>query len=237
MKSLSGKSSGRAAAQSAVRSAARALGVGTRRATSVRSSNRYRAQRDVGPEVKFVDTNLSGNLLNAGTLSIAWVNGTVQGTGTTQRIGNKIRMTMVQYRLSVAATATELSAANYANATDNVRVALVYDKQSNGANPTVSQIWTTAAGVFDPFASRNLDYIDRYAVLADDVINLNAIRSGAELVERYLKVDLPVRYDASAGAVTDVETGGLFVIAYDQNATATNQADLVGRCRVQYVDM
>lgn len=203
-----------------------------------RRPTKYYARTDRGPEVKHIDNNLSSTFEDGTVPYIVPLNLTTQGTtNNATRVGNKFTMTSCQYRLTVAnSTANLATVATFPQEADTIRVALVYDKQTNGANPTIGAIWDVGGTSVDPFCSRNLDYIDRFSVLADDLVTINYNMNSAT-IERYVRMALPVRCDASAGAITDIETGGLFLYVFDQNDNGANQSTILGRVRVQYTDV
>ena len=233
---LIGKNAARASAASVGRSVARALGVGARR---VGGGRMPRARGfDTGPEKKYIDVTYASTIENSGAPMLLLCNGVAQGTDATNRIGRKVMLSSVQYKLLAANTATRLAAgANFNNETDAIRVALVFDKHANGVAPVLSTIWNVNNNSNDPMSIRNPDYVERYQVLLDDWIFLNVNGGTAQTLEKYLKLEHPVRFDGTTNAIADIETGSLYLIAFDQNAAASNQTTIVVKVRVFFTDL
>lgn len=237
MRGLSGKAAGRAAAAAVERSVARAQRVGSKRATFARTSSRYRARSDTGPEVKYIDTDVNVSIGDSSDPEIILLNGVAQGSDNTSRIGRKFLMTALQYNLTVSASTTQLATASYVNGKDSIRVAVVYDKQANSAAPTVAQVWNVANNARDPMAVRNVDYIERFTVLCDDLVNINVSATTAQVIQRYQRLALPVHNDGTGATIADLDRGSLYLIMFDQNTSVANECLCEGKFRVSFTDM
>lgn len=199
-------------------------------APSVARTGGYAFSSQGGTELNFVDTALSAVVLDS-TGAVTLLNGMAQGTTASTRIGRKI--TMKSFQIQARAQA------NAATTMSDCRVALVYDMQSNGAAPAITDIYDSAS----PTALRNVSNSQRFRVLwvwEDAVIgNLTTPSTGKEtlIVNHYRRFDLPVQFNAgSAGTVGDIQTGGLFLVTVGQVAPGTSAAALNGTVRIRYSD-
>lgn len=124
------------------------------------------------------------------------LNGLVPGTGAEERIGRQIVIKTIRVRYQ----------ANGAN-----RFVLVYDAQSNGAAPAITDIFQT-----NTFGSEiNWSNRDRFSFIADLVLPIK----GDAHTEFDLDCDLEVYYNAgTAGTVADIATGALYFLTNDSGA-------------------
>ena len=202
------------------------------------AKSKYVSRRGMTPEIKNIDTGLAGtNLTSSGGMTL--LNGCSEGTDIGNRVGRKIEMTSATVSFSVAATITTLSTASYPQEANWIKVALVYDKQSNTIAPNFSDIFTVSATTRAPYGQRDVNYTDRFDVLK--TWNLQICAQGpnaAYAIDEYIPMKLPVKYDASnAGNITDITSGALYLVYCDSNQVAGNYTVLNGQCRVRFRDM
>lgn len=148
-----------------------------RRSTRGRRPGKYRRVLGVqghrgATELKFVDVPTTNSGF-ANTLSISLLNGLQYGAAPYNRIGNRIRMRSIRVVGTIAPSYTNLTAG-----TENIkgRILLIYDRQTNGANPAwadivmaYSQSGGTSSSSWDGI---RMDNRDRFLVLRDAFINL-----------------------------------------------------------------
>lgn len=189
------------------------------------------------PEVKFIDTTVNANASDAG--GVVLVNACIEGTDAINRIGRKIELTSVEYDLLWSNSLTNLgTAADYPTASDTLRVSLVYDRQPNGAAAAYTDVYSAPASIVAPFAHRNINNLDRFEVLATDLVVISAGGPNAEKIHRYIKTKHDVRFNAgNAGTIADIQSGSLFIMFIDQNTNTFLESTLVGSCRVRFHDM
>lgn len=208
---------------------------GFRKRKISQQSSKYHQSTGSAPEQKYTDVTISGSLSQAGIADA--LNLTAQGVDNTGRIGRKITIKHVQYMLTAAALPADLAAVgNFPEATDTIRVSLVYDKQTNGVAPTYGQVYNVG-GANTPFGARNLDYIDRFSVLSTDNVIICQSGPNAAFINRFVKCDLETRYDGTTAVIGSVESGGLFLVYADINAAGTTPATLNGLVRCQWTDV
>lgn len=165
------------------------------------------------------------------TATIALINPCAQGTTGITRLGRSILMKGVQLkglfkREDVTATTVQ-----------SVRFAIFYDKQTNGAAPVIGDFFVSGTGSA-PTWLRNLNTTDRFYCLLDKVINLDGAGGiTIQTEELYRKLNLPVHFkDSSAGDVTDIITGALWLVYAGNTAAGTDDMDVEIQTRIRFSD-
>ena len=185
------------------------------------------AMRSVA-EKKWFDSTQSSLTPNAGgAFVVAGMTSVDDGTEDFERVGAKINITAVQYHLEASLDAAETGS-------NLVRVILFCDKQSNGSAPTVTAILQNN----DFLSFRNLDNLQRFDILDDTVLELNASAgvSGTLIGDSvykgvYKKVDYVASFASGAGAVPLTNNLGMLVIAKNTNGT------YAVRSRIRFTDI
>lgn len=114
---------------------------------------------------------------------------------------------------------------------DIVRIMLIHDKQANGAFPSaITDILET--GEYDSF--NNLANSKRFRTLFDKTISLNSAafttdgaatpnynvgRMGKSF-QKYVKLQMPVEYDGTTGAISTVKSNNIFLIYISKHGIA-----------------
>lgn len=196
----------------------------------------------LGIEKKYVDINHAGAIMlnpvtSGGIPSLAYAedNETLcrisQGTGPTQRVGHKCTLLSVYCRGEVlfpGAAGIDLGAGTYVR-NQHVFLALVLDKQANGARPDASEIYTESLG--GTFGSagplRNMANSARFRVLKqwDYYRNMEGLAQNAatcdlpEIRKKWewsMKLNLPLTYlpSSTTGYMADLTDNALHLVAY-----------------------
>lgn len=207
------------------------------------------------PELKYIDnSDIATAIDETGTITL--LNGLLNGTSATTRVGMKINMRSVHLKYFI--TGPVYSSFNAANAfSQHVRIMLVLDLQPNGVTLSLSDLLedtTTGIGVVSSLYMANsarfkVLYDKRQWVQPNVVIpgSTTATQSYSAVVwtsanksvydEIYLKLSHEVQYaDSNNGDITDIKTGALFLIAVADNATAAQQPAITSYVRVRYHD-
>ncbi len=198
----------------------------------------------LGIEVKFYDTSLSANGINApvdasageqdqsATICCTTV---TQGDGESQRDGKKISMRSIQVhgRVTCSQQATE----NTLDNSTKVFIALVLDRQSNGAQLNSEDVFinpsaavTTAS---DPF--RNLQYSKRFRVLARKKLTFaltaatndtgaagGVVQGGIERsFEFFKKLNIVANYSGTTETIANSVDNSIHLIAYCTSTALT----------------
>lgn len=184
-------------------------------------------------EKKFVDTSVASCFPVATTWNFALVNGIAPGTGSSARIGSRIEVKSIAFRVNCQTTS---------NATNGspLRVRIFYDKESNGAAPAATDVFNQN----DINGMNNLLLGGRFITLFDKtwdpvLSGVGGAGAGAvqgQTLEGYVKVNLPVKYNAGiAGTVADIVSGSIY-FATCQNGVFSPQLD-EALVRIRYTDI
>jgi len=181
------------------------------------------------------------------TTAFFLLNGVSSGAGFYNRVGSKIAMTSVHVYGPVVATKDNAN-------NDYCRVLIVYDRQANGAEPILADILAQTrydgAQTTTPFSAANLNNRDRFLILKDYRLNLNAVSGGFELgpidpvhvhsqINCFLKLgNLVTQYKASTSppAIGDISTGALWLVTVGTRDAATAAYNLTVSTRVRFAD-
>lgn len=201
----------------------------------VQRVSKYRDPKAKTSETKVNDYFLSAQI-NYNTAAIPLM-GIAQGNDNTNRIGRQIRVKSVHLKIKMSALASTLNAAPFLGGANAIRVAVVNDKSnSTGTNAVYSDVWITSGGnTTQPMMPRNMNNIDRFDVLYDDLVTLNAGGPIGQSVSKYIKLDLRSVY----GGTTGVQpfTNGLLLFILDQNdGTGLNYCGAMGVIRLTFFD-
>lgn len=200
----------------------------------VQTSGFYGRYRGMTPEKKYLDTSFSGAYDSTGELAGAGLNLIPQGTTGTTRVGLKVNITSIHINGYAYSSTTSGS--------DYVRMMLVLDKQCNGAYPAFSDI--VQGGVLTAF--NNLSNSKRFVVMKDWKILLNTsgiatnfdsnTRAYASTFYKikYDKIcNIPVFFDSTAGAITEIKSNNLIIIA---QSLGDDLSGFTFTCRIRFVD-
>jgi len=201
-------------------------------------------------EVKSIDngnamTPAHGTAALNTTGSVFPLNIVAQGSAQYERVGNKIDMRSLELSYTLQPIAAARSCAM-----DSARILVVYDKQTNGAAPAISDILQDADQAGDPFTNTfsglNILNSDRFIVLYDRRVQLPALTTqvaapsvtaefpsgfGGDLLgkgdglgfhHRFLRFrGLPTQFKANGGSVGDISTGGVFLVTLGATAAGS----------------
>ncbi len=189
-------------------------------------------------ELKFIDgqdtdaiVSLAGTIIEAGSIiNIA------QGTTQNERIGRKIVIKKIAINIRVflnLQSAMNLTA-------DEFRIIIYQDKQCNGATAAVGDLLATG----DIQSFRNLTETGRFKFLYDHKVQLNCkvitinaadtIATGvfAKSWAHYIDCSIPIEYDSTTGAITEIRSNNIGILVISHNSIA--QSDL--HWRIRYTD-
>jgi len=195
-----------------------------------------RANIAAGTELKFFDTLRNAfTPAAAGTIADASLNLIAQGVTETDRIGRKCTLKRLDLRGQFAMPAQTAAAST----SDRVRFIVYLDKQCNGATATVGGILETAT--IDSF--RNLANTGRFRILAERTVTLVAQGATATAgaytfgevkknLKLSVKLDTPLEFDGVTGALTEIRSNNIGVLAISESALASVDYNV----RVRYGD-
>jgi len=212
------------------------------------------APRRATAEVKTVDT-IVGNAggiafpLNTTNNNLQYCNLIAVGSGFNNRVGRRIEMQSLHLTGFIKQTA------NTTTTNDYVRIAVVYDRQPNGASTVFNNVFLDYDAISGTsttsLSGLNPDERERYAILADIRLELPASNhtngttgstDGAMPsfeINRFIKLrNLLTHYsaDSSPPVIGDISTGALFVITQGTFSSGNDGWQAVLKWRLRYKD-
>ncbi len=185
------------------------------------------------PELKFFDVAIADGVITTAGTTIA-VNLISQGTGESQRVGRKIiiKAIMLQGVLRLPGTTD-------GNKTCDVdRIMVIQDKQANKALATVADVLGSSPDILN---YRELTNVGRFKVLKTIWRTVNSPAGAGDGTTNdfgqmfkkwsiYIKTNIPIEFNAAAGAITEITTNNIFVLEISQAASIFSQ----WRCRIRF---
>lgn len=160
-----------------------------------------------------------------------------QGTTEVQRIGRKVVVKDIHMRGEVLLSALQDSAA--IGEAVHWRLLLVLDKQANGANAAVGDVIETTTNIN---SFNNLANKDRFKILWQTRDTLNSTGASGtgvtgdhagdvKIIEYHKKVNIPIEFDSTTGAITEIKSNNLFWMFCRSQAGGTVTLNMVTRLR------
>lgn len=145
-----------------------------------------------------------------------------QGTTEIQRIGRKCTIKSISIRYHGF-----LQNGSVQNGHDQIRVMLVLDKQTNGDAFNATDLLETDE--MDQY--RNLANSSRFTILWDKWLTLNYTAAGGngtdiesmswgEWHRYHKKLNIPIEYNSTVGAITEIKTNNLLLVEISENGIA-----------------
>lgn len=189
------------------------------------------------------------NILGGGAATQC-LNGISQGDGATQRDGRAYMIHSVHIKGYILVDDFKNTADPYTGVL--ARVALVLDKQTNGAQMDASQLYNGSAVEKESLCFRNLEYTQRFRVLEDLTIPLNPVWSvtynGANVVHsaggmripftinKKFKTPIKVNCSATGATVASITDNSLHIVAmYDGGVGYADHVFINYVSRVRFV--
>lgn len=181
-------------------------------------------------ELKFIDSTPSIDPpLNAGFTAPTILNACIAGPLATNRIGRKIKMESLFIRWGFNLAATSVGGSPF-------RILIVYDKQTNAAAPTITNVLLTD----DIDSPMNLSNRDRFVVIMDKLTPPISVASTfAVQGKKFINLKgLETMYNTTeGGTVADVTTGGLFLFACQRGTITVASPNFISTVRVKFSDL
>lgn len=206
-----------------------------------------------GPEYKYFDTNSGNVAVGANTWTLLGDNGlnmTVVGTGAENRIGRRIIIKSLVVNFTCQQTAGTTATVAGISKDEVFRIAIVQDKQCNGAMPVGNTIWNldncTSAQI-------NMANSKRFVILKEFIVrmenvpmstsywntNTNAFVQGyawgetKKMWRYYKKLNIRIDYATTpGGTITDVRSNNLLIYANSING----DGEAVAVARIRFID-
>ncbi len=176
-------------------------------------------------ELKFHDVDLDDALIATGGTITPSINLIPQGVTEIQRLGRKCTLKSINWRYNLELT--DKDAGSVVSVSDTVRLIVYLDKQTNGLTATVTDILESA----DYQSFNNLVNRGRFLVLMDRVEDVNVLAmasdgtglmsNSANRISRtfFKKCDIPLEFSAATGALTEIRSNNIGVLAISTAGT------------------
>ncbi len=173
-------------------------------------------------ERKFIDTQIINTAMSA-TGTITQLTNVAQGVTDVTRIGNKITVVGVL-----------LSYLQNSDISTNTRVLLVQDKQTNGAIYASEDLFQDATAQDIIVSPKNADFKRRFRIYLDKNHSFSVAGVGTKYFKKFFKMNIPMRYDANVGDITDIQSSSLSLFVCTETAGAAVVNTVF--CRIYYID-
>lgn len=157
--------------------------------------------------------------------------GIAQGVDNINRIGDKIAVTSISWRISMKMDTGS------SNSHDEVRLAWVVDRQQQaGASPAVSSIYENA---FNPLGYLSPNSFGRFGILWSRTFLLTAKSqnqgNSARIVRGTLKFKKPLEIRYHGPLIGNIQKNGLYFVV-QSNAQAMFYTSIVTKMRIRFTD-
>lgn len=204
------------------------------RAGYQRQSGFYGRFTGKNAENKFFDTAISFTVDATGEVpATGQLNLIPQGVTESTRVGRKCVVKSIHIRGTMG-----FAPAGGTNANDLVYVYVVLDKQCNGAAAAITDVLTS--NVISN-AMINLANSERFTILKRIVASLpsgagvSAAYSGlVKAFEFYHKCNLPIEFSSTTGAITEIRSNNLFLLA--GTGSGDDLTTVTATCRLRFSD-
>jgi len=190
------------------------------------------------PELKELTTNVTGSVtINGYQVNL---NNLGFGSDTGQRVGRAVKGARLTYNYVILG-------ASASGLIDYLRIMLIYDSQSNVANPAVGDFLEVGAGGSIVTCPKNTkSYPDRFTFLYDKIIavqnqstggSCNGDKEDQAQCGSISLARLPAtRFSSSASGVPTTGNLFLYVTSYQNTGLVTTSAGLYGHFKYTYSD-
>lgn len=171
-------------------------------------------------ELKFLDLTVDDAVIaTGGTIASNTVNIIAQGTTQSERIGRKVIIKKILWKLSLELP----NSGSISAGTDTVRIILYQDLQCNGAAAVVTDILQSA----DVHSFRALDNSHRFRILMDKTQAINASYGAGNGTANdtgnvirfwkfYKACAIPIEYSSTTGALTEIRSNNIGVLTISE---------------------
>lgn len=216
-----------------------------------------RLMPSTGTEKKVIFFGTADAINGAGALNatgtITCLNLIQVGSSMFNRIGRRIQLKSLRLRLQLVT----INATRTLQFADVGRIAVVYDKQTNGAFPTLTDVYqdteqsgtntsTTLTGLNMNNRDRFITIIDKQVMIPGGVLTAGLLTSvypdngeNITMMDEYRKLNLTTFYkaDSNPAVIGDIATGALYFITFASYPAGSELFQVIWNCRIKYVDM
>lgn len=181
-------------------------------------------------ELKFSDQTSNSRIVAAQTTAtVQEIFSPDAGTDATERVGRQTKCTSLEYSLQVSFAATTVG-------NSPIRLVIVYDRQTNAALPTITDVFVT-----DSISTmRNLFNARRFKILVDqkyDGVSDTGDKSMFASGYRKFKTPLETTYNnTNGGTIADIVTGSFIAYVWQNGNIITANPIGVLQTRLRFTD-
>lgn len=180
------------------------------------------------PAINTVAGNGATNDFTMGMCSL--VCGIQQGPQYYQRIGTKINVRSIQFKLV-------LQWGSVGGDPSTTRLMLLYDKQPNGAYPAIGDIIHNNDATVSPFGGIAMVNRSRFDIIKDKVYCPSEAANPMVVDNIFVKGNWAVEYGTNTGLIGDVRSGNFLAVMWALADTAAENNHLMScNCRIRYYD-
>lgn len=148
------------------------------------------------------------------------------GDTTNTRDGSNLKLVSLLFNYTLISSASAVST--------HVRVMLVHDRQTNEAIYAIADLLADTSANDNIVSPRNLDNGHRFNVLYDRVHSLSVGGNSTKNYKFFKKLQLKIRYDNAAAAITSLTQSSLSLVTMTNEPT--NVPVITHNIRLRYVD-
>jgi len=202
-----------------------------------RTGGSYGRYAGRGAELKFFDTATSFNIDTTGEVPVTGQLVLIpQGVTESTRVGRKCVIRSIQARWDVSLTPGAAAAPQ----SGTYAIYVILDKQANGAAAAFSDVFT---GTQATQGFHNLANSQRFVILKKIVRTIEpkagvstAFNGSTQHIEFYKKCNIPIEYSSTTGAITEIRSNNIFIIAGSYPAPEDDLIGCAGNVRVRFSD-
>lgn len=181
-------------------------------------------------ELKNLDTTLNTRIVAAQTTAtVGEIFSPDAGTDPTEHVGRTTNEVSLEYHLQISYAATTAGSSP-------IRIAIVYDRQTNAALPTITDVWES--DVINTL--RNLANSKRFKVLVDKKLDGLSDAGPKSLFHhgfRKFKFPLETNYNqTNGGTIADITTGSFISYVWQNGNIITANPVAVLTTRIRFTD-
>lgn len=211
-----------------------------------------------GEEKKVLFTNQStsgsGFLVLNATGTIQALNLIQVGSSMFNRIGRRVEMISIRLEANIAIiNATRASLPDYG------RILVVYDRQTNGAYPAITDVLQDtdqlANNTTSSLSGLNMNNRERFVTILDKRMFIPGVTNTATVItnpfptdtcqfqpltneyRKLFKLTTHYKADSNPAVVGDISTGGLYIISLANLIAGTENFQMAWNARLKYVDI
>lgn len=175
------------------------------------------------------------------------------GSSMFNRVGRRIQMKSVRLRAQI------IFIAGVARTTpvDTAKISIIYDKQTNGAYPTLADVYLdteqSGANTATSLSGLNMNNRDRFITIMEKcIVTASGVTTGTGLfqspfpqditpqyIDEYRKLNLTTHFrsDSNPAVIGDINNGGLYFITFSNIPAGSENFQILWNCRLKYIDL